>query len=282
MLSAERIAIVGTGLVGASIGLGLRQAGFSGQIIGIGRRLQTVEHARDRGCIDTATTDLSAVTDTDLAILATPLGQFPQLLRQLSRLEPTFIITDVGSTKQQVCADASDLLPQPSLFVGAHPMAGGEQHGPEHAHAHLFTGKPCVITPHPESSPDAIALVESLWSVLGMRLIRTTPKEHDRQVAQVSHLPHALAVLMITMASDEGSLDLASTGFRDTTRIASGDAKVWHDIFTTNHQSMITVIDQFTSQLQNLRTVLATGEDSALRDLLEKGKRKRDDWIRAF
>ena len=157
-------------------------------------------------------------------------------------------------------------------------MAGGEQHGPENAADDLFAGKPCVITPESDTHPQAIELVESLWSTLGMRLVHMPPDEHDHQVARISHLPHALAVLLVELAAKEGGLDLASTGFRDATRVASGDPKVWLDIFMTNRQAMIESIDQFADHLGRFRAMLAGVSEQPILEMLCRGKARRDWW----
>jgi len=282
MHNIQQITIVGTGLLGASCGLGLRAAGYSGRIVGIGRRLETVERARELGCVDEAATDLGvAVQASQLVVLATPLGTFTQLLVTLARFDHgDLVMTDVGSTKQQVCADAQRLLPVPARFVGSHPMAGGEQHGPDAAKADLLQGKPCVITAGPDTDPHALRTVETLWSTLGMRLVHMPADQHDKKVACISHLPHALSSLLLKIAVDQGGLDLASTGFRDTTRVASGDPQVWRDIFATNRQAVLETIDAFIQETSEFRKVLADGDDYRLFEILRHAKQVRDDWIK--
>lgn len=282
MLEIQQITIIGTGLLGASCGLGLRAAGYGGRIVGVGRRLETVERAQKLGCVDEAATDLgAAVQASQLVVLATPLGTFAQLLVTLARFDhKDLVITDVGSTKQQVCTDAHRLLPAPARFVGSHPMAGGEQHGPEAATADLFQRKPCVITAGPDTDPRALQTVETLWTTLGMRLVHMPPDQHDREVARISHLPHALASLILKIAVDHGTLDLASTGFRDTTRVASGDPQVWRDIFATNRQAVLETIDTFIKESSEFRRVLAEGDDYRLFEILRHAKLVRDDWIK--
>ena len=281
MDKVRQITIVGTGLLGSSCGLGLRAAGYSGRIVGVGRRALTVERARELGCIDEAATSLEApVRGSDLVILATPLSHFAGLLQELAGYDhPGMVVTDVGSTKQQVCAEACRWLPDPTRFVGSHPMAGGEQHGPDAASADLFRGKPCIITPESDTNPEAIRTVEALWAMLEMRVVQMPAEDHDHHVARISHLPHALAVLLLDMVHKQGGLELASTGFRDTTRVASGDADVWLDIFTANRQSLIDAVDAFTGQLADFRELLATTDNEKLMELLRHSKDVRDDWI---
>lgn len=276
----NQITIIGTGLLGGSIGLGLRDAGYQGQIMGLGRQRQTVEEARLRGCVDEVCTDLgAAVRDSQLVILATPLSSFQTLLDQIAREDhDDLVITDVGSTKQQVYAMARQRLPQPARFVGSHPMAGGERHGPKHARADLFRGKPCIITLDDDTDRGARLLVEDLWTQLGMRLIHLSAEEHDRQVAVISHLPHLLASLIVELASDQGGLEIASTGFGDTTRVASGDPKVWLDIFTTNQEAVIHAIDVFSDRLATFRQVLTRDDHRSILEFLQRSKEARDRW----
>ncbi len=281
MDSIEQVTIVGTGLLGGSIGLALRAAGWSGRIVGVGRRAETLGRAQQRGCIDAGTTDLpAALEDTHLLILATPLGRFRDLLQQVAAHDhDRLIMTDVGSVKQAVCDDAAALLPDPSRFVGAHPMAGSEQQGPDHASADLFRDKPCILTPiDTQANDDAQHAVRSLWAMLGMRLVEQHAAEHDQQMAVISHLPHALAVLLVESAQQANALDVASTGFGDTTRIASGDPTIWEDIFKLNAPAVVNAIDAYINDLQQFKRAVADGNDQAIADLLQRAKATRDAW----
>jgi prephenate dehydrogenase len=284
LVDIGKVAIVGTGLLGGSIGLALRQANFAGRIVGVGHRQQTLDLARNRGCIDEGFTAWGPAMDgCGLVILAAPLGAFAQILQELAPYDhPDLILTDVGSTKQLVCEDVYRLLPRAMAqrFVGSHPMAGKELHGPEHARADLFQDATCVITAQPDTNPDARAVVEGLWRTLGMRLIDMTPAEHDRNVARISHLPHALAVLLVELAAQQGGLEVAATGFRDTTRVASGDPRIWADIFTTNRAAVMQVIDTFRGELDQFRELLAKSDPQAMQALLQQAKDHRDAWLR--
>jgi len=282
--SVKQITIVGTGLLGSSIGLALRGAGWGGKIIGVGRRAKTVEQAQQLGCIDQGTTKLGpAVRDSQLVVLATPLGWFTELLSELGQHDHEgLVMTDVGSTKQFVCDQANQSLPEPSRFVGSHPMAGSEQHGPGAARAQLFQGKPCVICPHDNTDPVALGMVKELWDMLGMRVIEMSAPDHDRTVAKISHLPHAVAAVLLGIIHDQGGLDLASTGFRDTTRVASGDPAIWKDIFSTNPEALIESIDEFANQLSQLRQALQQKDGQSLLVLLKKSKATRDHWVQKF
>lgn len=284
MLDVQQVAIVGTGLLGGSIGLALRAAGFRGRIVGVGRRREPLARAVELGCVDTATQDVGeAARDSGLVVLATPLRSFKGLLAELAGHDhPGLYVTDVGSTKQRVCAEAQRLLPHPERFVGSHPMAGSERQGPEAARPDLFRGKPCVVTPGPGSAAQAVRVVRSLWETLGMRLIEMDPAEHDRRVAAVSHLPHAAAVSLVLAADRLGGMEIASTGFGDGTRVASGDPSVWADVFMTNREAVAAAIDRFIQELSGFREAVAAGREEQVFDLLQRGKALRDRWWEGF
>lgn len=280
----DRVAIVGTGLLGGSIGLGLRAAGYRGGLIGVGRRIETLKAAQAAGCVDEVSTDLKQTASiSGLIILATPLSYFAPMLEQIAGgVHRDLIISDVGSTKGEVCAHARRLLSLPGRFVGAHPMAGGEKHGPQFARADLFRGKPCIITPIEGTDPQALRTIESLWTALGMRLVRMTPEEHDRAVARVSHVPHAIASLLVHLARRGEAMRVASTGFADTTRVASGDPEVWTDIFTTNRAAISAVLDELSDEIDKLRDQLDAADGAAMRTMLDSGKRYRDEMIETW
>lgn len=278
-----QIAIVGVGLLGGSIGLALKKAGYQGRRIGIGRRQESLDKAMTAGCIDTASIASDAAWAFDrqtLVILATPIGTFKEHLARINQHSPVdTIITDAGSTKQIVCEWARETLQQPGRFVGSHPMAGSEKQGPEHASDNLLADRPCLLTPDDDTDASALEVVEAMWRSVNMRLVYMNAVEHDLAVAAISHLPHALAVLLVLGAENQkGALDIAAGGFRDTTRIASGDVSVWKDIFTTNRRAVIEMIDRFTHELTDLRQRLKAGDDNYLIDHLSKAKTIRDAW----
>lgn len=279
--SVPAITIVGTGLLGGSLGLGLRTAGYSGRIIGVGRRASTAAQAVARGCVDEGTTDLAAaVGRSRLVVLATPLGRFAGLLEQISALDHAqLVITDLGSTKAQVGQDARRLLPVPQRFVGSHPMAGSEQRGPAAARADLFGGKPCIITPETDTDPESLRTVEAMWKILGMRVLHMSARQHDRKTAVISHLPHAVAVLLIRVAGACGGLQIASTGFADTTRLASSNPTMRCDIMIANRDELLRALEVLQDHAEQLRTVLVDGDAAQLLALLEAAQQKRDDWL---
>lgn len=280
--SIQQLLIVGPGLLGGSIGLALREQGFAGKIVGFSRRPATIQTALQRRCIDEATTDLpAAAAASDLIVLATPVQTLCKLIAQLGEVDlpGAGVITDVGSTKRSIVACAERHLKNPANFVGSHPMAGSEQHGPQSADARLFTGKPVVLTPCDNTDAHAIAVVESLWATLGMRVFRMSADEHDHTVARVSHLPHAISVILMLLAAPGRGLEIASTGLRDVTRLAGGDAEVWAEIFLDNAAAMKDTFAEYESLLRELRQLIDRGDRTALVQLLNEARVKRADWL---
>jgi prephenate dehydrogenase len=291
MHKTKQVTIIGTGLLGASLALALRGKGYAGRVVGVGRRVQTLEQAQGLGCFDHLTVSTAEALEMaqervgegedHLAVLAAPLGHFREVFTKIAQSEDGgLIVTDVGSTKASVCALAEELLGKPERFVGSHPMAGSEQQGPTAADAGLFEGKPCVVTPCADTDERAVELVKSLWGLVGMRLFEMDPAEHDRSVALVSHLPHAVAALLVKVVTADGggALDIASTGFADTTRIAAGDPGIWVDIFQTNRDAVIESVGGMIKELEQFKKIMARGDNGALKRLLEGAKEARDGW----
>jgi prephenate dehydrogenase len=285
-IDVEQITIIGTGLLGASLAVALRKRGYMGRLAGVGRRKATLEQAAQLGCWDLLTDETTKAIDampsgrSQLAVIAAPLGHFEEILGKLAACDRDgLMITDVGSTKASVCEQAGRMLPRPAMFVGSHPMAGSEQQGPAAADPDLFEGKPCVLTPDSTTDPAALSLVASLWRFLNMRVLQLTPDEHDRHVAVISHLPHVMSVMLVQVAAQCGGLDVASTGFRDTTRLASSNPTIRFDILEENRAKVIEAIDAFQSALTAFRTALAQHDDAAVRDTLEQSKSTRDRWL---
>ncbi|MHB1158329.1 MAG: prephenate dehydrogenase [Phycisphaerales bacterium] len=282
--SIQQLLIVGPGLLGGSIGLALREQGFAGKIVGFSRRPATIQTALQRRCIDEATADLpAAAAASDLIVLATPVQTLCTIIEQLGGIDlGDAIITDVGSTKRSIVACAERYLKNPANFVGSHPMAGSDQHGPQSADARLFTGKPVVLTPCDNTNTHAVAVTESLWATLGMRVFRMSADEHDHTVARVSHLPHAISVMLMLLAgrTPGRGLEIASTGLKDVTRLAGGDAELWAEIFLDNAAAMKDTFAEYESLLRELRQLIDRGDRAALVKLLNEAGEIRNNWLR--
>lgn len=277
--ACRNIAIVGVGLLGGSIGLALRDAGFAGRRIGVGRSRRTLDRALELGCVDDVADLDAAAPPCQLIVLATPVGTIIDLLHRLAAMvKPGTVITDVGSTKQTIVAEAERVLPEPGRFVGSHPMAGSEQGGPDHAAADLFRGKPVALTPTERTDAQALGHVEELWRMLGMSLHRLAPADHDRAVARLSHLPHALSVLLMEQAHRSPGLELASTGLADMTRIAAGDPRLWADIFIDNADALLDACDEHQQLLDAFRRTVREGDRTRLVEMLESARAARIGW----
>ena len=229
------------------------------------------------GAIDEVYDDpASAVRGADLVVLCTPVGAFGEMLESIGpALTQGCLVTDVGSTKASVVEAAGRLLPPSAPFVGSHPMAGSEKRGVEFARADLLDGALCIVTPDASTDPEALAAVESFWRMLGMRTTRLLPVEHDRRLADVSHLPHAVAAALVAMQED-ASFELAGKGFADTTRVAAGDGGLWRDILLDNREHVLTGIERLSGQLANLATALRNNDGAGVKAWLDDAAQRRN------
>ena len=278
--AVRKITVVGVGLLGGSVGLAVKAAEEGARVVGVGRRQSSLERALSAGAIDEATLDVAkGVAGAEMVVLATPLGMYEDhLLAMKPALSDGAIVTDVGSTKSLVVRIAEGVLGRGGPFVGSHPMAGGERKGVEFARADLFEGATCILTPTRNTPPAVAGKVERFWRHLGGVTVRMTPAAHDRAVARVSHLPHALAAIIVAVQG-AGHLDLAGTGFLDTTRIASGDPGMWREILLTNRKAVLAAIDAADEHLMRLRDVLEAGDGGEIERYLKRAKDRRDKLV---
>jgi len=274
--------IIGTGLLGGSLGLAMKAAGYQGRVLGLNRRDETSRAALAVGAIDDAVEGYKQAVEADLVVVGVPLSAFAGVFEQLARnLKPTAVITDLGSTKMSVQQAAEAKLSNPARFVGSHPMAGSEKQGPEAAYAELFDGKPCIVAPSEKSGVDAIAAVESLWQTLKMNVIRMTPNAHDQHVAATSHLPHAVAVMLVNVVAELTGYETASTGFRDTTRLAASNPSMRLDIMLANREALSETIDAAVGRLNTLKKLLDESDGDAIHAMLQDAQKKRANWLDA-
>jgi prephenate dehydrogenase len=279
-MQPKRLSILGVGLLGGSVGLAAKSAINNCEVIGYGHRPETLDAAVRIGAIDRGWPSASqAVEGADLVLLCTPVGLFRSLLEQIApALKPGAIVTDVGSTKRSVVASAERILPPAVHFVGSHPMAGSEKRGVEFARTDLFRNALCLLTPTPATDAAALEAVEAFWRVLGMRTRRLSPEVHDQLLAQVSHLPHAVAAALIHLPAD-AALDLCGKGFLDTTRIASGDAALWRDIFLDNRDNLRQSLQHLQADLDRLLKSLESSDGPAIADWLAAAATRRDQLM---
>lgn len=278
----NQVTIIGTGLIGGSLGLALKQAGAAGRVVGVGHRRSTLDLAIDRGAVDAGTLDpAEGVAGSDLVVLATAVGLFEPVVRDVAgALAPGAVVVDVGSTKARVVRALEPLMPAGCAFVGCHPIAGSEKRGIAHADAGLFRGATCVVTPTDATPAAAVDRVAATWQAVGMTVLRMTPEDHDRLVAESSHLPHVAAAALVR-ALGEGAEPLVGTGWTDTTRIASGDPVVWRDILATNADAVAGAIARYQEGLEAFRQALVAGNAEAVQRLLAEAQRRRDGVVGA-
>ena len=276
----KHVTVIGVGLLGGSAALAIKAHDPSVRVAGVGRRKVSLDAALDVGAIDTAHFDpAECVGQSDLVILATPVGAFAEHLRLAApALGTNTLVTDVGSTKVRVVRLAGRILGPSGPFVGSHPMAGSEQKGVRFSRADLFAGAVCIITPTPETPADAADAIEEFWESIGMRVVRRSPASHDRVVARISHLPHMLASLMMLLPG-KNDLDVSASGLRDVTRLASGDPEMWRDILLTNRSAVLAALDRFSEDAAALRELIDRGDAEAIEKLLARAKRRRDTTI---
>lgn len=277
----DQITIVGVGLLGGSIGLALRAAGFGGRRIGVGRRASSLRKALECDAVDSVTQGVvEGVSGSRLVILCTPVGHMENLMSRMApALAPGTYVTDVASTKAEVVRMAERILPETVRFVGSHPMAGSEKTGVDYARADLFQVATCILTPTANTRPATVRWMRKLWKTVGCRTVVTSPEQHDKLLARVSHLPHAVAAALVGLAVRESALGLAGPGFADATRIASGNAAMWTDIFRTNRPAMLEAIDQLTAELTSFREKLDHDDAEAILKWLTASQEARDEWI---
>ncbi|MCC6424003.1 MAG: prephenate dehydrogenase/arogenate dehydrogenase family protein [Phycisphaerales bacterium] len=280
-MSIQRISILGTGLLGGSIGLALKSASSDYTITGYGHNASTIQRAVEVGAVDHGTSDLvEAVTDAQLVILCTPVGVFGDILLKIgSALGQGAIVTDVGSTKRSVVRLAEAHLPAGVHFVASHPIAGSEKRGVEFARTDLFDKKLCIVTPTDQTNPVALETVEQLWRQIGMRTTRLSPDDHDRLLANISHLPHLLAAALVAMQPEE-ALGLSGKGFLDTTRIAGGDGGLWRDILLDNRDHLAESVGLLKSQLDAVLKMLRDDQGDSLRQWLNDAAARREQLMR--
>jgi len=285
--SFNRIVVFGVGLIGGSFALALKQANMVKQVIGVGRRAETLQRAQSLGIIDEIG-DATSVSGADLVLIAAPVAQTEALLRELApHLQVGTVVTDAGSTKGDVVQAARAALGDKiAQFVPGHPIAGREQNGPEAALPELYLGKKVVLTALRENSSQSISTVASAWQQCGAQIHHLGADEHDAVFAAVSHLPHLLAYALVDDIAARDNADLlfqyAASGFRDFTRIAGSSPEMWRDISLANRAALLAELDAYTAQLSTLRAMLVASDCAALEHVYARAQSARQAWIAAI
>lgn len=291
----RNITILGVGLIGGSLGLALKAKGFRGTITGLGRRMSTLEVALERSAIDHATTDVAAaIRETDVVVIGTPVDHVTATVKRISECaesvksdSASLYITDVAGVKGQIVKEVNNFLKVEKRkhlqFVGSHPMAGSEKTGVASARADLFKGAKCIVTPTEDTDLQALECVIELWKFVGSKVHLLDPNLHDLLIAGASHLPHVIAsVLTNTVgrieANSASALDFAASGFRDTTRIASGSPEIWKGIFMQNAPALQPMIDTVIENLSQFKSLLENRNENEIEHILRTSKSIRDLW----
>ena len=277
MLPFARVSIIGLGLIGSSVARAVRAAMPTVRITGHDRDPDVRETARRIDLADDVTdTAGAAVTDADLVILCVPVGAMAAVAQEIAAdLPADAVVSDVGSCKASVAAALSAHLPAAQV-VPAHPVAGTEQSGPEAGFATLFRGRWCIVTPLPDSDPAAVERVEAFWQRLGADVERMAPDHHDLVLAVTSHLPHLIAYTIVGTADDleqvtqSEVIKFSAGGFRDFTRIAASDPTMWRDVFLSNKDAVLEMLQRFSEDLSQLQRAIRWGDGDALFDRFAK------------
>lgn len=281
----EQLGLIGCGLMGGSFALAMKKAGLVKRVVGYSKSPSTTELARQMGVIDVvAPSALLAVSGADIVLLAVPVAATEATIKSIKHLVTRqMLIMDVGSTKGSVVdAARRTLRDHIGSFVPAHPIAGKEASGVEHADANLYHGKQVIVTPIDRTNSMQLQKASDLWTKLGCQVISMTPEQHDATFAAVSHLPHLIAFALMQCISNQedgaSHLSLAGPGFRDFTRIAASDPKVWRDIFLHNKEELLAQSKLFQQALQSLELMISNGNSDALETLIGQSSKTRANW----
>ena len=281
----EQLGLIGCGLMGGSFALAMKKAGLVKRVVGYSKSPSTTDRARQLGVIDVeAPSALLAVAGADIVLVAVPVAATEATLKAIKHLvTPQMLVMDVGSTKADVVQAARRALrDQVGSFVPAHPIAGREVSGVEHADPELYAGRQVILTPTERTLAAHLRCAEELWTRLGCRVTSMAPEAHDAAFAAVSHLPHLLAFAMmqsvIRQENSDYILSLAGTGFRDFTRIAASDPKMWRDILRANREEVLVQSRLFQEALQAFEHAIQADDDQSLEDMLTLASETRAHW----
>jgi len=275
--SFNKITIIGVGLIGGSLGLALKEKKPNFKIIGIDKQ-KIIKKAIARGAIDEGTVNLEeGIKEADIIIIATPVKTILDILTQIAPfLKKGCLVTDTGSIKQQIVQKANKILSKDVFFIGGHPMAGSEKYGIESADPYLFHNKTYILTPTHKNNLGALEKISSLIKVIGAKRLILDPLEHDKIVSAVSHLPQIIAVSLINAigelalrGNNNNYFKAVGEGFKDMTRIASSPYKMWEDIYDTNQENILEMIQEFKNYLEVMEDKLKNNPNSLKEEFQE-------------
>ncbi|MEY2844155.1 MAG: hypothetical protein RI920_2192 [Pseudomonadota bacterium] len=278
----NQLGLIGCGLMGGSFALALKKAGLVKRVVGYSKSPSTVEKARRMGVIDvSAESALLAVSGSDIVLVAVPVAATEATFKAIRHLvDPTVLLMDVGSTKRDVVDAARRVLKERlPAFVPAHPIAGKEVAGIEHADATLYQGRKTILTPLEQTDPRLVQKATDVWAAVGCQVLKMTPEHHDEAFAAVSHLPHLLAFAYLNALKDQNRgaeyLSLAGPGFRDFSRIAASDPTIWRDILLSNREEVLRQSEAFR---QALERQMRDWNGPALQQLIQEASDARSGW----
>jgi prephenate dehydrogenase len=281
----EQLGLIGCGLMGSSFALAMKRAGLVKRVVGYSKSPSTTERARAMGVIDIeAPSALLAVSGADIVLIAVPVAATEATFKAIKHLvTPQMLIMDVGSTKRDVIdAGRRALREHIGSFVPAHPVAGKEVSGVENADPDLYAGRQVILTPIERTLTVQLQKAIDVWTRLGCRVLQMSPEQHDAAFAAVSHLPHLIAFALMNSISGQPQgkdyLSLAGPGFRDFTRIAAGDPKIWRDVLISNREELLEQSKIFQRNLHAMELMISSGNSEALEGLLEQASDTRANW----
>ena len=289
MIPFQRVAFMGIGLINGSIAKALKARGGAVEIVAHARNAETMARALELGLCDRVEPDAAdAVRGADLVVIGVPPGAVGAVAQAMAPgLDARAIVTDVGSVKVRIIEDVRPHLPDPTRFVPGHPVAGTEHSGPDAAFATLFERRPCILTPLPDTDPEAVERVQELWESVGATVDLMEPGHHDKVLAITSHLPHLIAYTIVGTVADleeEARSEVfkyAAGGFTDFTRIAGSDPTMWRDVFLNNKAGVLEMLGRFTEDLIALQRAIRWGQGDQLFDLFERTRAIRRGVIQA-
>jgi cyclohexadieny/prephenate dehydrogenase len=285
----DRITLIGIGLIGSSIARDIRELGIAGELVISTRSEATLKRAEELGLGDRYVASAAeAVKGADLVIVSVPVGSSGAVAEQIApNLKPGAILTDVGSTKASVIAQMAPHVPEGVHFIAGHPLAGTEKSGPDAGFAGLFRGRWCILTPLPETDPEALGRLRGFWVALGSRIDEMDPQHHDKVLAIVSHLPHIIAYNIVGTADDLETvtesevIKYSASGFRDFTRLAASDPTMWRDVCLHNKDAILEMLARFSEDLASLQRAIRWGEGDKLFELFSRTRTIRRSIVEA-
>jgi prephenate dehydrogenase len=287
--SVEHLCVIGTGLIGGSFSLALKKLGACKRITGAGRTEKTLQQAMKLGVIDDYDTDIvHAVATADVIFVSVPLGAMRSVFQQIEAGlkqagNSNAVITDAGSSKEQVQALAEEIFTDSSRFVAGHPIAGTEQSGPAAAFPELYQGRRVILTPTRKTNAEAFSLIAGLWQRVGAEVHTMDVQQHDRVLAATSHLPHLLAFALVDclhkMDDVEDVFQYAAGGFRDFSRIASSDPTMWRDICLNNKHEILQIMQRYKAEMEVIYNALAADDGEKLFEVFTRAKQTRDNFV---